>query len=111
MFVVEVQFVDNGLHHAFGVVCIVDGKVAVIPQVMGLAAQDAGKNAMEGADIQIAGFVIAQDLLDPCLHLLSRLIGEGYGQYARAGNPVHFHEVRHAMRDDARLAAAGASQQ
>ncbi len=44
-------------------------------------------------------------------HLVGGLVGEGDRQNAGTRDAVRFHQVRHAVRDDARLAAAGAGQQ
>ncbi len=55
--------------------------------------------------------VQAQQITDALAHFVGGLVGEGDRQNGRARNPMDFHQMRHPMRDHARLAAAGAGQQ
>ena len=48
------------------------------------------------------------EVLDAVAHLAGRLIGEGDGQDAVAGDVLDFHQVGDAMGEDARLARPGA---
>jgi hypothetical protein len=65
---------------------------------------------MEGGD-QRAIFTAAQEVTHPRPHLFRGFIGERHRQDARTGDPVLLHQMRHPMRDYARLAAPGAGQQ
>ena len=50
-------------------------------------------------------------LLHALAHFVRRLIRERHGQNGRTRHMVCFDQVRDAMRDDARFAAAGSGQQ
>ena len=80
MFVVEIEFVDHGLDHRLGVIGIIDGKAAGVTDFIGFKTQDAGKDGVEGSDIKVAGFPVAEDMFYPFFHFLGRLIGKSEGE-------------------------------
>ena len=50
----------------------------------------------------------AEQLLDPAAHFLGGLVGERHGQHFAGRRVAAAHEVRDAVRDDARLSRPGA---
>ena len=79
---------------------------AVAPQ------QPHAKGVERGNERSLTGRAVAQQAFDYALaHLLGRFVGESHGQNGRPGYVLRLDQVRDAMRDDARLAAAGAGKQ
>lgn len=66
---------------------------------------------MEGGDQRAILPSASDQVVDSGSHLFGGFIGEGDGQYARAGYVMLLHQVRHTMRNHASFAAAGAGQQ
>ena len=85
---------------------VVDGEVAVEVEAVGVLAQQAGAEAVEGADPDAAA---GHEGLDALAHLAGGLVGEGDGEDV-AGPDALLEQVGDAAGDDARLAAAGAGQ-
>ena len=54
---------------------------------------------------------VAEQAVDAVAHLLSGFVGKRDRQNGGPGYVMRFNQVRDAMRDDARLAAAGAGEQ
>ena len=76
---------DDGLHQRAGVGLVVDGEARLVADGLGLAAQDAGEDAVEGSHLQVAGALLAHEAGNALLHLAGRLVGEGQGEDVPGG--------------------------
>ena len=85
---------------------VVDREVAVEAEAVGVLAQQAGAEAVEGADPDAAA---RHQRLDALPHLAGGLVGEGDGEDV-VGPDALVQQVGDAAGDDARLAAAGPGQ-
>jgi hypothetical protein len=74
------KVIDNGLHYAFAIVGVVNGKVFRVSQLLGLKPKDPGKNRVKRSNVEISGLAITQNSLNPLFHLAGCLIGKGEGQ-------------------------------
>ena len=91
------------------VVGIEDGEIGPQSHHLGMGAEDAGAQGMEGAEPP-AFHRPAEQRRHPFPHLLGRPVGEGHGQdFARAGMAL-VQQMRQARRQHPRLAGAGAGQ-
>ncbi len=98
------------------IVVVVDGElaresVADFGQTRAIAPQQSHAKGVEGGNQRAIFADAAQQVVHARPHFVRGFVGEGDGQDARTGDAMRFHEVRHAMRDHARLAAPGAGQQ
>ncbi len=59
---------------------------------------------MKGADGQAAQVCVAQQGLEPLLHLVGRLVGKGHGHDPPGRDSGLLDQVRHAIGEHARLA-------
>jgi len=50
---------------------------------------------VKGADVEVAGFVVAQYVLHPLFHFFGGLVGKGEGQYVKRVHPL-CHQVGNA---------------
>ena len=107
MLVVEVEFIDHRFHDAFCVIGIINGKALRVSEPLGLASENPGEDGVEGAYIQVSGFVVAENVFDPFLHFPGRLIGECQGEDPEGVHPVG-HEVSDAGGEHLGFAASGA---
>ena len=97
---------QGGLDQAVAVVLIVNGEVALQAEPVGVLPQQAGPEAVEGADPDPA---VGHEGLDPLPHLAGGLVGEGDGQDVVRLDAL-LQQVGDAAGDDAGLAAAGPGQ-
>src|SRR5215212_2649894 len=83
---------------------VVDGELSFVAELLGVDAQDAGAEGVEGGDPHPPG-VGADEESYPVLHLTGGLVGEGYSQdlFGR-GEPLVY-KVGDTMREHARLPA------
>ena len=105
MFVVEVELIDDGFHDAFCIIRIINGEALWVTESLCLASEDPGENGVEGADVQVPCFVVAEDMFDAFLHLPGSLVCEGQGQNSERIDPVG-HEVSDAGSEHFGFAAA-----
>ena len=92
-----------------GIGRIENRKARLEADARGFLAQDAHAEGMKSADDHAFG-AGADQLADAFLHLLRRLVGEGDGGNVRWRNAVVIDQPGDLVRDDARLARAGAGQ-
>ena len=91
------------------VVGVEDGEVALEPDQLGMAAQHAHADRMEGAEPHAVGRA-ADQAGDAVEHLARRLVGEGDGEDLRGPGAAGDQQVGDAGGEHARLAGAGAGQ-
>ena len=97
------------LHQAQLVVGVEDGEIGLQADHLGMAAQDAGGDGMEGAEPEPLGG-LADDALEPKAHLGRRLVGEGDGDDLRRPGAATRKDVCESCRQHASLAGAGAGE-
>ena len=110
---------ERGVVHAVGlhellddrllVARVVDREAAREAEVVRLAAQQPGAQGVEGRDPHAPAVAVEQGA-DAVAHLLGGLVGEGHGEHLVERRVPLLDEVGDAMRDDARLARAGAGE-
>ncbi len=106
---VQVLLPEQLAHQPVLVVVVEDLEVLRQPGLAPVPAQQAVRDAVEGADPQRAGRHV-QQRLDPAAHLAGRLVGEGDGEQALRGDALLLDEPGGTVREHARLAAAGAGE-
>ena len=74
--IVELHFLHDGTEQAFGIGCIVNGKVGRITDMLRFIPQNTGKKGMERPHPQPARRLFVRQSGDTLFHLASRLIGE-----------------------------------
>ncbi len=94
----------DAAHQRLGIVGVVDGEVAGIAELLGLEPEEAGAERMERPHPERLA-PLADQGGDPALHLPRRLVREGERQDGPRRN-AEMHQVRGAVREDARLPAA-----
>ncbi len=103
----------DGVHAALGqpprVGLVVDRELARVAQALGLGAQDARAGSVEGHQPHPAR-AASEQALDPVAHLAGGLVGERDREDLAGLRLVGVDEVREAMRQHPRLAAAGAGE-
>ncbi len=99
-------FAEHSLEHSPAVIRIVDGVVLVQADQRRVLPQQAGAERMKGPHPHAA---VLGEPLDPLPHLVRGLVGERQRQDL-AGRDAVQQQVRDAVRDDPRLAAAGPGQ-
>ena len=97
------------LEQADLVVAVEDGEVGLEACELGMAAQDAGGDGVEGAEPEAGGGAPDQ-LLDAADHLARRLVGEGDRQHLAGPGAAGGENVGEAGGEHAGLAGAGAGQ-
>jgi hypothetical protein len=107
LFRVEIQVLQHALDHRLLVLVVVDGEVLLDADGVGVAPQEPRADGVEGAHPH-AAHAARHQLLEARAHLAGRLVGEGHREDARREHVLVHDQVRHAVRDDARLAAARA---
>ena len=98
------------LHQAPAVVLVVDDEMGRQPDVATVLAQDAHAHRVECGDHRRPDPGRQQERLDPSGHLLGGLVGERDRQEVPRREGLPAREPGDPVRDDARLAAAGAGQ-
>ena len=102
---VQVHLLHDLVDQAFGVVRVVDREVTRVADVLGLHAQDAGKETMEGARPDVGG-LLTHHLADALLHFPCRLVGERQGQDLPGRRPL-LDDVGDAVGEHPRFARSG----
>ena len=92
------------------VVGIEDGEIGLEADQLGMAAQDAGADGVEGAEPRHALDAGADQLADALLHLAGGLVGEGHRQDFGRPGALGGEDMGDAGGQHARLAGAGAGQ-
>ena len=104
---IEFELGEGALHQRHLVGVVIDYEIAVEADMLTLAPQHVRAECVEGGCGELIRRLPEQG--DEALsHLSGSLVGEGDGGDAVGGDADDAHEVRDAVRDDARLAAAGA---
>ena len=80
--VVQLHLADNALDQRSGVALVVDGEVGVVAYVLCLTTEDACKDGVERAHLQVARPLLPHQQTDALLHLTRRLVGKCQGQDA-----------------------------
>ena len=106
---VDVGRLDDLLEQANLVVGVEDGEVGLEARELGVAAQDAGRNGVEGAEPE-AGGGAAQQSLHAADHLARRLVGEGDREHLPRPGAPGGENMGEARGEHAGLAGAGAGQ-
>ena len=107
---VDALRLDDLLHQADLVVGVEDGEVALQPRHLGVAAQHAGADRVEGAEPLHALDHAADQIADAVLHLARRLVGEGDGEDLPGLGAAGGEQMGDAGGEHARLAGAGAGE-
>ena len=106
-FVVQLHIVDDALHQALAVSCIVDGIVRREADGIVLGAQDARKDAVEGAHPQTLCLLCTHLQCDAGLHLFCSFVGESQGHNLPRFH-AHTEQMSNLMSEHTRLAGTGA---
>ena len=104
---VDVQFGHDVFHQALRIIVIIDGEALGKAQALAVGAQDAHAHAVEGAHPHAAGGG-AHEAAEALAHLGGGLVGERDGQDLPRLDAQVFEHMGDAIREHARLAAAGA---
>ena len=102
----DVELLENLPDRSSPVRLVEDREPGVESERADLTAQQPGAQGVEGAEVNVAGGFVAQQLRDPPSHLGGGLVRERDSQDV-LGPDTAVDQVRHPGRDDARLAAAG----
>ena len=81
MLVVQPHFLDDVLQQVLGVVAVVNGKIAGVPDLRRLCSEHPGEHGVEGAHPQASGGC-SLHRFDAVLHLPGSLVGKGEGEDA-----------------------------
>ena len=100
------QCVDDPLEHGEAVAGVVDRVVLLQADVAGVLPEEPGAKAVKRAHPDL---LAGREHGQATLHLVGGLVGEGEGDDLPGGDALG-QQVRDAVRDDARLAAAGAGE-
>ena len=104
---VDVQLGHDVFHQALRIIVVVDGEALEKAQALAVGAQDAHAHAVEGAHPHAAGGG-AHEAAEALAHLGGGLVGERDGQNLPRLDAQVFEHMGDAIREHARLAAAGA---
>ena len=107
---VDVRGQDDLAQEPDLVVGVEDGEVRLQPDELGVPAQDADRERVEGAEPRHALDDAADELADARLHLARGLVGEGDGEDLVRPRPAGVEQVRDAGGQRPGLAGAGAGQ-
>ena len=115
LLVVDAQASHRGLDHALLVRLVIDHEILAVSlaadlQRLDIAAQQAHAERVEGRDQRLGQRARPHQRLDAAGHLARGLIGEGNRENGVGRDADMVDQVRDAISDDARLAAAGAGQ-
>ena len=100
---------DDLLEQAQLVVGVEDGEVGLQPDRLGMAAQDARGERVEGAEPHALG-ALADHRREALAHLARRLVGEGDRQHLARQGAARGEDMRQPRRQHPGLAGAGAGQ-
>ncbi|MNM52321.1 hypothetical protein D3C81_633980 [compost metagenome] len=106
---IQAQLADHPLDQALLVVAVEDLEVLVQPRLLPVRAQQAVRQAVEGA-YPHAGRVDAHQLLDTLAHLGSGLVGEGHRQDRVRRGLLDLDQPGDAVHQHTGLAGAGTGQ-
>ena len=111
LLLVEVHLAQRLLHQRLLIAVVVDCEVVgdAQPRALALAPQNARADRVERADAEVLRRRTYQRL-EPLLHLARRLVGERHRQHVPRRDASLGEDEGDAVRDHARLAAAGTSQ-
>src|SRR5207248_30862 len=104
---VALELLEALLDEADLVGLVVDREVRAVAEPLRLAAQDASAGGVEGEDPE-ASAALAEEPLQPLLHLPRRLVREGDGEDLVRLRADRVDQVGDPVGEDARLAGAGA---
>ena len=104
---VALELLEDRLREPDLVGLVVDREVRAVAEPRRLAAEDAAAGGVEGQDPDRARDA-AEHVLEPLAHLARRLVREGDREDLLRLDPVRVDQVRDPVREDARLAGAGA---
>jgi len=107
---VDVVSLDELLDEPDLIVGVEDGEIGPQPDQLGMVAQDARPDRVEGAEPRHAFHDLPDHLADPPLHLAGRLVGEGDGQHLRRARPAQAQDVGDPGGEHPCLARPGAGQ-
>ena len=102
----EVQLLDDRLDEVPGIGRIVDREVRRKADPLGVGAQDAGEDRVEGTHEKFAAFATGHHLPDAFAHLLGSLVGERQRQNV-LGVDLLLDHIGDARGEHARLARTG----
>src|SRR5689334_10017204 len=103
------QILDGQFHCARLVIVVVDGEIARQCSLSSFAPQKPRAKGMKGRNPCIGGILPAgsDEIADALFHLVRGFVGKRYGKNIPRGRTL-FDEIGDTIRDDARLARAGA---
>ena len=107
---VEVLLLEDAGDDRLLVGRVVDEKVRLDADRLAVEPEELGAGRVKGADPESARDLFAAELLQPRPHLAGGLVGERDGQDAPRRHARARYEIRDAVGDDARLAAARAGE-
>ena len=87
-----------------------NGKARLVAQRLGLLAQNANTERVEGGYLQLVGLLAGQQLAHPLLHFPRRLVGEGDGGDIARLKTALLDEIGDFLRNHPRLARTRASE-
>ena len=105
-FVVDIFGLQQLLEEADLVIDVEHGEVGFQLHQLGMAAQDAPGDRVEGAEPRHAFDRLSEHLGETCLHLTRRLVGEGHRQDLAGARPALAQNMRDAGGEHAGLAGA-----
>ena len=108
--VIEVLGLDELLDEPDLVVGVEDGEIRLQPHKLGVAAQDAHADGVEGAKPRHAFDFLADQHADARLHLARGLVGEGLGEDLGGVGAPGRQDMGDPRRQHARLAGSGTGQ-
>ena len=108
--VVVLELLQDARHHGALIAVVVDDEAPLEPGGGVVAAEQARARRVERADGEILRDVVAEQRREARAHLARGLVGEGDREDAVRRHVVRRDEVRDAVDDDARLAAARAGE-
>ena len=100
---INVQLPAHILHQGFLVICIVDGKIGVISQIVNVSAQDPHAGRMEGRHPDALG-TKSHQLVHTFSHLLGCLVGKSDSKDVPWIDPHLFHQVGDSVSQHSGLA-------
>ena len=77
LLIIQPHLLHYRLDQRARVTFVINGKVVVEADMLGLRSQDSGEDAVEGTHIEMLGEIISHQFSDTFLHLPSRLVGKG----------------------------------